>query len=356
MNTNFLPAWVYDSPAIAQQERHRYASRLWHPLTASSALADNQAQAFELLGLPLLLTRYGGTLHSFLNRCPHRGVALQEPSPQPQSCRRLVCPYHGWTYDLGGQLLAAAREQDFVGPFERSDWPLPPLDCRELGGLIWVAIAAEPIPLEQQLDLLLREAGELLRLPRDLLLRQSQTLACNWKIAHDNTLDDYHVAIAHPTTLHREQGPVRLYRHALSDYGSLLATPYGEVGEFLTFGLAPWTHMLLWPDGRLALIEFLPLDLSNCLMQVWLLGDRHLLPDAQSWMDELQTFLAEDRRLVEAAQRGYASGLAPGPPHRLEQRILQQQTLYSRLIDLENLGFEFNPAGHPGAAIAPLPC
>jgi hypothetical protein len=35
---------------------------------------------------------------------------------------------------------------------------------------------------------------------------------------------------------------------------------------------------------------------------------------------------------VEAAQLGYASGLNPGPPHRLEQRILQQQALYRELM------------------------
>jgi hypothetical protein len=70
-------------------------------------------------------------------------------------------------------------------------------------------------------------------------------------------------------------------------------------------------------------------------MEVWLLGDSSLQPGAQAWMDEVQTFLAEDRRLVEAAHLGYASGLVPGPAHRLEQRILQQQTLYAGLMDLD---------------------
>ena len=357
MNTTFLPAWLYAAPDIAQRERDQYAPRLWHPLTASTAVADSQVQAFELLDLPLVLTRVQGGVHVFVNRCPHRGVALHPPSAQATTCRRLVCPYHGWTYDLQGQLLAAAREGDFVAPFLRADWPLTELPCRELGGLIWVAIGPDPLPLEHQLDLVLQEAEVLFNRPRDLLLRQVHTLDCNWKIAHDNTLDDYHVAIAHPTTLHREQGPVRLYRHALSAHGSLLATPHGETGEFLTFGLAPWTHLLLWPDGRLALIQFPPLDPGHCRMEVWLLGDPSLQPSAQAWMDEVQTFLAEDRRLVEAAQLGYASGLVPGPAHRLEQRILQQQTLYAGLMDLDPCpAADVSPPERPGAATAPSRC
>ncbi len=334
MSPAFLPAWLYGAPEIASRERRDYAGRLWHPIGTSTGLAEGHAQATALLELPLLLTREGGVLRAFLNRCPHRGVPFAEPADGPRACRRLVCPYHGWTYDLSGELRAAAREADFLEPFNRSDWPLQELLCQELGGVIWVAASAEPMPLEQQLDLLIEEAGTLLDQPRRLLASESLPLQCNWKVAHDNTLDDYHVAIAHPTTLHREQGPVRHYRHALSDHGSLLATPWDNGGEFLTFGLAPWTHLLLWPDGRMALIQFPPTAIDRCRMEVWLLGDAALEPSADAWMAEMRSFLEEDRRLVEGGQRGYASGLRPGPPHRLEQRILQQQGLYSRLMGL----------------------
>ena len=334
MSTRFLPAWLYAAPEIASRERRDYAAKLWHPIGSTGDLCEGHAQAAQLLELPVLLTREAGIARAFLNRCPHRGVPFADPTAGPVPCRRLVCPYHGWTYDLRGNLRAAAREGDFLEPFNRGDWPLQPLPCQELGGLIWVAGGAEPLALELQLDLLLAEAGPLLDQPRQLLARESVPLQCNWKVAHDNTLDDYHVAIAHPTTLHREQGPVRHYRHALSAYGSLLATPWGEGGEFLTFGLAPWTHLLLWPDGRMALIQFPPAALDRCRMEVWLLGAAALEASADAWMAEMRTFLEEDRRLVEGAQKGYGSGLRPGPAHRLEQRILQQQALYSRLMGL----------------------
>ena len=342
----FLPSWVYASAAVAEREHTHYVNRCWHPVAAAADLPGSSALAVDLLEVPLLLTRPAGegeAPRAFLNRCPHRGVALRDSSSSANSCRRLICPYHGWTYDLQGQLLAAAREVDFLEPFQRDDWPLQSLPCQQLGPLIWVALSADPLPLEHQLDLVLQGAGELFAQPRALLARQQRPLACNWKVAHDNTLDDYHVAIAHPTTLHREQGPVRDYRHALSPYGTLLATPHGQ-GTFYTFGLAPWTHLLLWPEGRLALISFLPggsaavpaRALDQCTMDVWLLGPAALATEAEDWMDDMQTFLEEDRRLVESAQRGYASGLTPGPVHRLEQRIVQWQALYRRLMELES--------------------
>jgi len=339
LNPQFLSSWFYTSPDVAEQERQRYSHRLWHPLTSATAIAEGHAQAFELLGVLLLLTCQGGVFRAFLNRCPHRAVALQQPTACATPCRRLVCPYHGWTYDLKGSLQAAAREADFVAPFNRDDWPLPALRCQVGAGLIWVALGDDPLPLEEQLDLLLDEAGARLEQPRQLLRRQALSLQCNWKIAHDNTLDDYHVAIAHPTTLHREQGPVRHYRHAISDHASLLATPYPDGGEFLTFGFAPWTHLLLWPDGRLALIQFLPLDVERCRMEIWLLGGAALEEFAETWMRQLLNFLEEDKRLVEAAQLGYRSGFNPGPPHRLELRILQQQSFYRQLMGISDREF-----------------
>lgn len=268
MTAAFLAAELYTDEAVALRERQHYAARLWHAVTASSTLADGQVMADQLLGMPLLLSRDGGEVRAFINRCPHRGMPFLDPADGPRSCRRLVCPYHGWTYDRRGRLRAAAREAEFIDPFDREAWPLASLPCQELAGVIWVAGGPGPLPLGDQLDLLLQQCPVLVQRPRRLLRRTAVPLRCNWKVAHDNTLDDYHVAIAHPQTLHREQGPVRHYRHALSDHASLLATPWGD-GEFLTFGLAPWTHLLLWPDGRLALIQFPPWP---WIAAVWICG------------------------------------------------------------------------------------
>jgi phenylpropionate dioxygenase-like ring-hydroxylating dioxygenase large terminal subunit len=332
----FLEPAVYRSTAIALLERQHYATRFWLPIAALSQIPEGHVLALELMGDPILLTNEPGEgVRAFRNRCPHRGVAFRATSQQSEPCRKLVCPYHGWTYDLAGDLLAAARESEFLAPFDRADWPLEPLGCRELGSIVWVALAEHPIRLEEQLDLVLSEAGDQLQRSRHLLAFHEQEMACNWKIAHDNTLDDYHVAIAHPTTLHRVQGPVRHYRHRFGVWANVLATPYeenGGSGEFLTFGLPPWLHLLLWPDGRQAVIQFLPVCLDRCRMQVTLLGPADRLAEGEALMAEMVHFLAEDRTLVESAQKGYGEGFRPGPPHQLEGRILHQQAIYARLM------------------------
>ena len=46
----FLPAWLYCEPYIAELEYELYAKRCWHPIAAGSELGAGQALALELLG------------------------------------------------------------------------------------------------------------------------------------------------------------------------------------------------------------------------------------------------------------------------------------------------------------------
>jgi phenylpropionate dioxygenase-like ring-hydroxylating dioxygenase large terminal subunit len=181
---------------------------------------------------------------------------------------------------------------------------------------------------------------DLWRGPLNLVREIRRGLACNWKVAHDNTLDDYHVAVAHPTTLHREQGPVKDYVHRFTDLGNVLITPHAAGGHFHTFGLPPWTHLITWPDGRLALLEFLPSSPSTTTLQLRLFamqqsqsnGAEQLEQETDAWLNNLLGFLEEDQQLVESAQLGYESGITPGPAHRLEERILHWQRIYRRQL------------------------
>ena len=92
-----------------QWDTHTYAYYYWHPVAATSQLHPGEVLDATVLDQPLLLSWPTGEHQprAFRNRCPHRGVAFRQGGGTGQSCRRLVCPYHGWTYNLRGELLAA---------------------------------------------------------------------------------------------------------------------------------------------------------------------------------------------------------------------------------------------------------
>ena len=66
---------------------------------------------FDLAGESLIIVRdTGGKVRALVNVCRHRGSRVC-PGESGQA-RRLICPYHGWTYDLDGRLRAARNMRD----------------------------------------------------------------------------------------------------------------------------------------------------------------------------------------------------------------------------------------------------
>ena len=72
-----------------------------------------------------------GSLMAFSNVCRHRMMRLLSGSGR---CRRIVCPYHAWTYDLDGRLLEA-RHMDRTRSFDASAVSLPSDTLRGLAGM-----------------------------------------------------------------------------------------------------------------------------------------------------------------------------------------------------------------------------
>ena len=114
------------------------------PRPAAAAPRRPRAHAplglIDVLGESLLLTRNrAGELRAFYNVCRHRGTRLcRDPSDPPPAAAlpggiaggRITCPYHQWTYDFDGHLLAAPHLSGEPG-FDRSQFSLYPAAVEE---------------------------------------------------------------------------------------------------------------------------------------------------------------------------------------------------------------------------------
>jgi len=82
----------------------------WYAVEESRALAPGQVMETKFWGRSIAVFRgQDGRLRAVENRCAHRHVPLTEG--QVVDCR-LVCPYHGWSYDGDG---VAAIPHDLFG-------------------------------------------------------------------------------------------------------------------------------------------------------------------------------------------------------------------------------------------------
>jgi glycine betaine catabolism A len=204
-----LPSSWYTSERIFALEKERIFCRDWICVAREEELASSGAwRVLEVLGESLLLLRNrAGQLRAFYNVCRHRGSRLcRDPaSPQAQSplrggitAGRITCPYHQWTYDFDGQLLAAPHLAAEPG-FDKSQFSLYPaaVDC--WGGFVFLNLSpATAPPLAAQL------AGIPERLARyplaELRIGHSirYSVAANWKVLCENYNECYHCAGVHP--------------------------------------------------------------------------------------------------------------------------------------------------------------
>ena len=101
-------------------------------LCAPNELTEGQSRGFVIDQLNLLAVRRDGKVHAYLNRCPHRGIALEwRPDDFLDDSGSLIrCATHGALFLIdSGECLA--------GPCEGQ--ALQMLECMEDGNGIWIA-------------------------------------------------------------------------------------------------------------------------------------------------------------------------------------------------------------------------
>ena len=348
--TTFFGASLYCDPALIAIEQTRLFKRTWLYIGDTASLfASGNVLVQEVAGTSLVFVRDPrGRLQAFYNVCPHRASLLCSQAGNHQLAH-LVCPYHGWVYSLQGELLGAPREERFPEGFRPQDFPLVAVRVEEWQGFAFVCFCPEAPPLLDYLGSIPTNLAQYRTLKTTLLVQKAYTVHCNWKVYHDNTLCDYHVAIAHRTTLSPVQGPIRFYEHSLEPYVNLLYSPTPaswrsdhKVLEhlpernrqgFFTYGIFPNLHLLAFPDGVIAWIRIDPLTVDTCSVVLEIYGIPGFSPEPATLEEEFEAFMAEDMQITEGVQKGYASGAyRPGPVNSLEARIAHHQQLLHQFL------------------------
>ncbi len=334
MSTSFLPTWLYSEQKIFELELENYSKNYWHPLIFIGEIKPGEILEKKFFNQSLLISCSEKNLITvFKNRCPHRGSKLCLPKTKLNPSKNIFCPYHGWTFDSFGKLKTWPLKYNFETKIETKDYFLEKVNSLINGPLIWINFSNKPISIDDQIELVGRKCNDQWDMNYSIFSEFSDTLNCNWKIAHDNTLDDYHVAIAHKDTLHKEQGPIKNYRYFFSEFCNVLVTPLSSEGNLYTFGLLPWTHLIIWPGKGIVLINYLPKNIGQCIIEIKLASASLCKNDLENWKKSILEFLGEDKVIVESVHKSYLENFKLGPPNRLEQRIIHWQNIYKDFLN-----------------------
>jgi len=197
--STMLPAEAYTSPDVLAWERRHFFAASWVCLGRVEAVfPEGRTQVATTVGdVGVLLSKgAGGAVAAFANTCRHRGHELL-PDGGTSVKRAVVCPYHAWSYDLSGALIAAPGFRE-VASFDPAAHGLVRLPAEVWHGWVFVNARGTAAPLAAHVggleDLVAPYAPERLVLGAT----HEYVVAANWKVITENYHECYHCPLIHP--------------------------------------------------------------------------------------------------------------------------------------------------------------
>jgi choline monooxygenase len=194
-----MPPGLYRSPEILALEEELIFNQEWLCLGREADIPAPGDYLTGRIGDQPIATIRGedAVIRSFANICLHRMMRLLAGAG---NCRRIICPYHSWTYDLEGRVVAAPY-MDKSEQFNPRDHRLPEIRTEIWHGWIYVTLNKRATPLAEGLAPLADIVAPYRMEHYVPLAREDFVWDTNWKLLTENFMESYHLPFAHRATL-----------------------------------------------------------------------------------------------------------------------------------------------------------
>ena len=204
-----LPNECYTSKDYTLIERKKLFEDKWIVVGVSSSIPEiGDVKPIDILGMPILILRNKqNEIKVFHNVCSHRGVKLVSKSGKINSLIR--CPYHSWSYNLDGELMATPHiggmNKHSAEGFDKSKSNLKEIRSYIWLDLIMININQNEMSFEEYIKPLSDRWEKFWPTKDRELIHHSNDFGyfklnakCNWKFAIENYCESYHLPWVHP--------------------------------------------------------------------------------------------------------------------------------------------------------------
>lgn len=321
------PQSAYTDPAVLAAEQTRIFDQDWVMVGRAGAIPNPGDYFTASVGKrPIIVMRQpDGSVQAMANFCLHRYAKLLDGAG---CAKRIVCPYHSWTYDMSGALIGVTDKHGFSREAIR-DRRLEPLACDVWMGFIFVALRQDLPPLSERLARLVPHVeGFDLDQYEDRVTVHEELWNGNWKLIFENFIESYHTTYTHKRSI----GPTNPTH--LAEFGPLGEQNFSIHSNSYRPEDYPQNHnpklteaetrrfyvMALYPNGLVALdpnfawwIALEPQAVDKTNARWGLCYSPHAMrgmadPDAfvESIRQVIVTATEEDKEMVERCQQGAA--------------------------------------------------
>ena len=194
-----LPSPYYYDPGIYEQEKERIFYRSWICAARVEEIPNvGDYLLREIVDESIIIVRSrSGEIKAFYNVCRHRGNRLCSAESGKARGKAFACGYHGWTYNLDGDLIAtpnmAARPSLNGDPLS-----LYPVAVHLWEGFILLNLSPDPEPFVPELGVLAEKLPKYNLANLSIGHRNIYDIKANWKLVLENNVECYHCPGVHP--------------------------------------------------------------------------------------------------------------------------------------------------------------
>ena len=300
----------------------------------------NDYKTLDYYGESIIIYNIKNEFFAYKNVCIHRGSKIKI---KKYGNEVFNCVYHGWTYNKDGVLVSGPQINEAFPTNKLKNKRLLKMKIELCGNFIFVTDFSNKQKLKSYLSKHFDEIKKLSNKFGNLVSSKRYIWRCNWRVAIENSIDEYHGPILHKTTFKKilDLKPSYSYSSHISEMNMPLQENYinsfSKIFTKTNFLMSnKYKHYFIFPISTIAttmdlfcyLQRYIPIDDNNSIIETDIFipeiyinnqnKTNFIIDSAKKFNEEI---FNEDKEICESIHQNLQSGHKYSNVGKFEQRI-----------------------------------